>query len=70
MQQNTAIHWSSSSKWVDVETGEEITKHNAITNYIKLKTSKHVKLNENKTKGHIEYTNECRRNPQSKLSFD
>jgi len=68
--QNTAIHWSSNSKYVDTETGEQITKYNAEQNYIKIQTKKHATININKTKGHIEYVHEYRRNPQRKLFID
>jgi len=67
---NTAIHWTSNSKYVDTETGEEITKYNATRNYITKKIKKHVKINDIKTKGHIEYVHECRRNPQRELFTD
>lgn len=70
MQQTTAIHWKSESKYVDIDTGEEITKHNAATNYIKIKLSKHVQINEIKTKGTIYYIHECRKQPQGKLFTD
>lgn len=65
--QNTAIHWTSNTKWVDLDTGEEITKHNAQSNYIKIKTVKNAKINDIKTRGHIEYINECRKSRQTKL---
>jgi len=68
--QNTAIHWSSSSKHVDLDTGEQITKYNAEQNYLKIQTKKYATINTNKTKGHIEYVIGYRRNPQGKLSLD
>lgn len=68
MQTAWPITWSSNTKYVDIDTGEEITKHQS-KEYLKLKKDKYVKLNKNKTSGHIEYTIKCRKHPQGKL-FD
>lgn len=65
------VIWTSKSIHVDIDTGEEITKHNAKTNYSKIKTIKHAKFNnESKTKGSIEYTILYRNRKQQELPFD
>lgn len=55
------ITWTSKTVYVDMDTGEQITKHNALNNYIIIKTDKHAKLNANKTAGRIEYTRRCKK---------
>lgn len=64
---NCFVKWTSYIKYVDLQTGEEITKQNAQTNYIKIKTKKHATLNATQTHGTVEYTIECRRKPQLNL---
>lgn len=61
------IHWSASTKRVDKDTGEQITEYVAKRYYITHKTTKHVTLNNLKTRGHIEHTIEYRRKPQLEL---
>lgn len=61
--------WTSSSKYVDLDTGEELTKHRYKTSYIHEKTDKNVRLNKHKTQGHIEYINGGRRSTQGELPF-
>lgn len=70
IQNKTKLNkWWKSNIYVDLQTGERITKKNAETNYIIIKKKKNVtyikQLNKNRqyeTIGHIEYTNECTRN--------
>lgn len=62
--------WKSKTIYVDIDTGEQITKHNAKTYYKKIKTDKHGKYtNFNKTAGLIEYTIQCRHKKQGELPF-
>lgn len=58
---NGKIRWSSNTIYVDIDTGERITQIDAKQNYITLKSSKHATINNTKTKGHVEYTKQCRR---------
>ena len=61
------MRWKSKTIYVDEETGEQLTKHNATNNYIYMSIDKHVSFNDNKTCGFIEYTKKFRKNPQIKL---
>ncbi len=62
------IKWYSKSVYVDIDTGEIISKSLMLREYIKGKSSKIVQIKENN--GQIEYTIECRRNGQTKITFD
>lgn len=61
--------WLTKSKYVDIETGEEITEREAKLNYIIIKKKKHGRTEKrlNKVTGNkenigiIEITNECRK---------
>lgn len=64
---DAGIRWTSKSEYYDVANGEQITKANAKSNYIKLKTTKHVEINQISTAGVIKYTVECKKQPQLKL---
>lgn len=65
------VIWKSYTLRVDIDTGEEITKHKAKTYYIKLSTDKHARFtNVSKTQGLIEYTVKYRRKPQLELPFN
>jgi hypothetical protein len=56
------IHWLSKTTYVDINTGEQLTKQDiAQKNYRVLKTSKKIII-EHETKRIISYTNECSRN--------
>lgn len=59
--------WISKSVYVDLDTGEEITKWNAEKDYLHVGTDKHVKFNYNKTCGYITFTKKYCKNPQLKL---
>ena len=59
--------WVSKKIYVDIDTGEELTKFNAEQNYILIGTDKHVKLNRNKTFGYITWIKKYCKNPQLKL---
>lgn len=50
------------NEYVDIETGEVLTKENALTNYSSIKKTKHVQSYQNLGKETvvITYTNECR----------
>lgn len=71
MNNYPGVKWTTIVHYVDIETGLKLTpetgKNFAI--YIITKTIKHVTLNRNKTRGTIEYTKFCKRQPQTKL-FD
>lgn len=56
------VRWTTISRYVDKETGEEITPHNAKKNYVIESKEKTVLLNYNKTKGYVEITNICTKN--------
>lgn len=64
--------YTSKTTFVDADTGEILRRENAINpdKYIIIKTHKKTTYNANKTIGNIEYTRECRRQPQTKLPFD
>lgn len=66
------MNWSSNTIYVDVDTGEKLTAEQGknIGTYIVIKTIKNVKIKHNEGRGHIEYTKQCKRNPQSKLDLD
>lgn len=59
------INWKANSKYVDINTGEELTEEVAKQNYIIKKTIKHAKISNNH--GVIEYTHECVKSPQLRL---
>lgn len=61
------IRWKSKTIYVDMATGEQITKRNAEKNYSIIKTLKNVTLNYLKTAGNIEYTKQCRSRQQLEL---
>lgn len=61
------IMWTHTTIYVDIHTGEQITKYIAKTQYKIIKHDEHITLNKNATRGHIERTNECQRNPQLNL---
>lgn len=67
---NPIIRWIHTTKYVDITTGEEITKSNASRNYIIIKNKKYVTFNQSKTIGTVEHTKECQRDPQGKLFTD
>ena len=60
--------WTSSSNYIDIETGEKIEKQIAKKYYRIIKTNKNVK-DISEQSGHIEYIIECRRKEQLEL-FD
>lgn len=59
--------WKSSSEYVDIDTGEIITKRKALRDYQILNKSKKVEINKNNGTGLIRYTNECRKSIQLEL---
>ena len=61
------IRWISKSRYVDIDTGEELTKHNAETNYIYIGSDKHTELSRNETFGFITWTKKYCKNTQLKL---
>ena len=61
------IQYTSSTRRVDIDTGEQISEKTAKADYIKVQTHKKFNYNANRTKGHIEYTIEYRRQPQLRL---
>lgn len=70
MGTDCGIIWRTYTKYVDIDTGEEITKHNFKTNYYHISTKKHGTLNANKSKGTIEYTIIGRQKPKQTTLFD
>lgn len=64
---DAGIRWTSHTEYYDIQDGVQISKTDAKKNYIKLKTTKHVKINEIRTAGVIKYTVECKKHPQLKL---
>lgn len=64
------IKWYSTTIYVDVETGEIISKSLKEREYITVKTNKTTELKEyqnGEKYGIIKHTNECRRNRQTTL---
>lgn len=66
------IRWTAITNYVDIDTGQVLTKKIATdkNKYIKIKTEKYGTVNNVKTRGTIEYTVECRKQPQQKLPFN
>ena len=71
MNNYTGIRWTSNTKYVDIDTGEEIqkrtkeeTRQEIAKKYIIIKTNRYARTNEIKTRGHIEYIVECKRKPE------
>ena len=62
---NQEIHWRTITTYVDIDTGEIISKAEAIKAYVIINKKK--KSNVYKTTGTIELTNECRRSKQGTL---
>ena len=62
----TITNWTSESKYVDIETGEEITKQNVLENYTHLETEKIT----NHDKKRVTYIGKYERTKQLKLKFD
>lgn len=59
------IKWTSKTEYVDVETGEVITKSLAEREYIKKRSTKFTIIQNNN--GTIKWITECERNRQQKL---
>lgn len=59
--------WYTTTEWVDIETGEIISKDIAMNEYYVTNKTKKTELNENY--GIIKYINECRRRNQQKLGL-
>lgn len=67
---NWPVKWTSKTNYVDIDTGEQLTRYNAKTNYKTIQTHKHAKFtNATKTQGFIEYTKLCRHKRQGQLPF-
>jgi len=64
---NTSKKWLTKSIYVDVSTGEIITKINAMSNYIRLRCTK--KYYESGSYNIREYTHECERSRQIKIKI-
>lgn len=60
-----STRWTAITKHVDLDTGEVITKYKAETEYIKIKTERHVKRTT--TAGQIEYVIGYRKSTQGNL---
>lgn len=61
------VNWKTKSEYVDIDTGEQLTKEEVIKQYIIIKKRKHSE--KYKSTGVTTITNECRRTNQGKL-FD
>lgn len=59
------IKWNTKTEYVDIETGEVITKEKAIQAYVIIKKTKNVKIY--KKTGTITWVNQCRTSIQLKL---
>ena len=66
---NNGIRWTSKTIFVDIDTGEILTKHNAKTNYLIIKKTKNAEVNTIGTAGTIIWTNECRKSRQGNFGF-
>lgn len=64
-QEKQEIHWISESKYVDMATGEEITKDVAIRGYVIIHKKKIT--NVTKKTGVITWINECKTSGQGRL---
>lgn len=61
------LKWTTTSEWVDVETGEVITKENAKQNYNITRKIKKYEYDKNHESGRTKITNECRKSTQLKI---
>lgn len=66
--------WNTIVEYVDIETGEIISKSNFERNYYRIRSTKSTEIKEVKISneilnyGYVKYTSECRRKPkQGKL---
>lgn len=63
------IKWTSQTEYVDIDTGEIITKKQQEKEYIIIKTKKHVKINNENNIARVRYTNECTKTGKQKKLF-
>lgn len=63
------IKWTTTVEYYDQQTGEQLTKNNANTNYYVVKTDKKTEFNNNKTIGHVTIYKTCALKPQLKLDI-
>jgi len=59
------IKWYTMTEYVDIETGELISKSEYEKNYYKIKNNKKIEITENH--GIIKYITECRQHGQKRL---
>lgn len=65
------VHYTYNTIYVDIDTGEQITKHNFKQNYKRISTDTHEKFtNATKTRKHIERTVRARHKRQGELPFN
>lgn len=64
---NEKVNWRAVSRYVDIDTGEEITKEQSKTEYMIV--NRKIKRYVLKMVGKIEITNECKINPQRRFNF-
>lgn len=55
------MEWKTRKRYIDMQTGELISKQDALDKYIIIKKNKHAQANNTTGKGVIEYTIECRK---------
>ncbi len=67
MDSRVWIKWVSVSEYVDIETGEMISKARAKREYNELFKTKIIKIDGNK--GEIKWRNECEKSRQTKICF-
>lgn len=65
---NEKINWRTVATYIDVTTGEILTRDKALTEYIII--NKKIKRYVTKMVGKVEITNECKPNPQKRLAID
>jgi len=64
-QGKTLKKWYTESQYVDIETGEIITKQQYENEYYKVKTNRKIEITDNY--GIIKYITECRARNQTRL---
>lgn len=61
--------WTSETTYIDIDTGEMITKHKYNKEYYHIKTEIETIINKNKSHGHKKYTKIGRKKPEQGKLF-
>lgn len=61
--------WTSKTTYVDIETGEQLTKHTYQKHYYHITTKLETTINKNRNHGHKQYTKIGRRKPEQQKLF-